>query len=138
MKYTNQSGIFRGFAVKVYICVIPCMLPTVFQFSFLPLDQLFKLPLEKEGQVGGPILAQEEIKTIFGSIPDIYEVHTRIRVSVGTLVIIRLLAMVGLRAYLCVFLHPPERSRGAAHKLVRGPQHWRCHLKLCKSGRCRS
>uniref|UniRef100_A0A3Q0R4B0 Epithelial cell transforming 2 n=1 Tax=Amphilophus citrinellus TaxID=61819 RepID=A0A3Q0R4B0_AMPCI len=41
--------------------------------------QLFKVPLEKEGQVGGPILAQEEIKTIFGSIPDIYEVHTRIK-----------------------------------------------------------
>ncbi|XP_028259456.1 protein ECT2 isoform X3 [Parambassis ranga] len=41
--------------------------------------QLFKLPLEKEGQVGGPILAQEEIKTIFGSIPEIYEVHTRIK-----------------------------------------------------------
>ncbi|XP_068599492.1 protein ECT2 [Brachionichthys hirsutus] len=41
--------------------------------------QLFKLPLEREGQVGGPILAQEEMKTIFGSIPDIYEVHTRIK-----------------------------------------------------------
>ncbi|XP_071343439.1 protein ECT2 isoform X2 [Trachinotus anak] len=41
--------------------------------------QLFKHPLEKEGQVGGPILAQEEMKTIFGSIPDIYEVHTRIK-----------------------------------------------------------
>nr|XP_057929387.1 protein ECT2 isoform X2 [Doryrhamphus excisus] len=41
--------------------------------------KLFKLPLEKEGQVGGPILAPEEIKTIFGSIPDIYEVHTRIK-----------------------------------------------------------
>nr|XP_046247913.1 protein ECT2 isoform X2 [Scatophagus argus] len=41
--------------------------------------QLFKLPLEKEGQVGGPILAQEEVKTIFGSIPDIYEVHSRIK-----------------------------------------------------------
>uniref|UniRef100_A0A4W6FZ33 Epithelial cell transforming 2 n=1 Tax=Lates calcarifer TaxID=8187 RepID=A0A4W6FZ33_LATCA len=41
--------------------------------------QLFKHPLEKEGQVGGPILAQEEIKTIFGSIPDIYAVHTRIK-----------------------------------------------------------
>lgn len=46
------------------------------------LFQLFKYPLEKEGQVGGPILAQEEIKTIFGSIPDIYEVHTRIKVGV--------------------------------------------------------
>ncbi|XP_024114821.1 protein ECT2 isoform X9 [Oryzias melastigma] len=41
--------------------------------------QLFKDPLEKEGQVGGAILAQEEVKTIFGNIPDIYEVHTRIK-----------------------------------------------------------
>lgn len=47
--------------------------------SFL---KLFKLPLEKEGQVGGPILAQEEMKTIFGSIPEIYDVHTRIKVCV--------------------------------------------------------
>lgn len=46
------------------------------------LFQLFKYPLEKEGQVGGPILAQEEIKTIFGSIPDIYDVHTRIKVGI--------------------------------------------------------
>lgn len=44
-------------------------------------SKLFKLPLEKEGQVGGPILAQEEIKTIFGSIPDIHDVHIRIKVS---------------------------------------------------------
>ncbi|KAL6469130.1 hypothetical protein MHYP_G00226540 [Metynnis hypsauchen] len=48
--------------------------------------QLFKHPLEKEGQVGGPILAQEEIKTIFGSIPDIYEVHTRIKADLEELV----------------------------------------------------
>ncbi|XP_053315711.1 protein ECT2 isoform X1 [Spea bombifrons] len=41
--------------------------------------QLFQVPLEKEGQVGGPILAQEEIKTIFGSIPDILDVHTKIK-----------------------------------------------------------
>ncbi|KAL6108623.1 ect2 [Pungitius sinensis] len=41
--------------------------------------QLFKIPLEKEGQVGGPILAPEEIKNIFGSIPEIYDVHTRIK-----------------------------------------------------------
>ncbi|XP_020502023.1 protein ECT2 isoform X2 [Labrus bergylta] len=41
--------------------------------------QLFKIPLEKEEQVGGPILAQEEMKTIFGSIPDIYEVHKKIK-----------------------------------------------------------
>ncbi|KAL4608161.1 protein ECT2-like isoform X2 [Arapaima gigas] len=48
--------------------------------------QLFKHPLEKEGLVGGPILAQEEIKTIFGSIPDIYEVHTRIKADLEELV----------------------------------------------------
>lgn len=42
--------------------------------------QLFKIPLEKEEQVGGPILAQEEMKTIFGSIPEIHDVHTRIKV----------------------------------------------------------
>ncbi|XP_075997609.1 protein ECT2 isoform X2 [Genypterus blacodes] len=47
--------------------------------------QLFKFPLEKEGQVGGPILAQEEMKTIFGSIPDIYEVHTRIKADLEEL-----------------------------------------------------
>ncbi|KAJ8274683.1 hypothetical protein COCON_G00093080 [Conger conger] len=49
--------------------------------------QLFKLPLEKEGLVGGPILAQEEIKTIFGSIPDIYDVHTRIKADLENLLI---------------------------------------------------
>ena len=36
------------------------------------------MPLEEEGQRGGPILAPEEIKTIFGSIPDILDVHTNI------------------------------------------------------------
>ncbi|XP_075412161.1 protein ECT2 isoform X3 [Tenrec ecaudatus] len=41
--------------------------------------QLFQVPLEEEGQRGGPILAPEEIKTIFGSIPDIFEVHTKIK-----------------------------------------------------------
>uniref|UniRef100_A0A4W4HPL3 Epithelial cell transforming 2 n=1 Tax=Electrophorus electricus TaxID=8005 RepID=A0A4W4HPL3_ELEEL len=49
--------------------------------------QLFKYPLEKEGQVGGPILAQEEVKTIFGSIPDIYEVHTRIKADLEDLLV---------------------------------------------------
>ena len=53
----------------------------LFIFLDLFVSQLFKIPLEKEGQVGGPILAQEEIKTIFGSIPDIYDVHRKIKVS---------------------------------------------------------
>lgn len=48
---------------------------------FCLLHQLFQVPLEKEGQLGGPILAQEEIKTIFGSIPDILDVHTKIKAS---------------------------------------------------------
>ncbi|XP_077344088.1 protein ECT2 isoform X2 [Lithobates pipiens] len=47
--------------------------------------QLFHVPLEKEGQVGGPILAQEEIKTIFGSIPDILDVHTKMKGDLETL-----------------------------------------------------
>ncbi|XP_072264220.1 protein ECT2 isoform X2 [Pyxicephalus adspersus] len=47
--------------------------------------QLFQVPLEKEGQVGGPLLAQEEIKTIFGSIPDILDVHTNIKGDLETL-----------------------------------------------------
>nr|XP_014346922.1 PREDICTED: protein ECT2 [Latimeria chalumnae] len=53
----------------------------------LLLFQLFKVPLEKEGQLGGPILAQEEIKTIFGSIPDILEVHTRMKASLEEIMI---------------------------------------------------
>ncbi|XP_022098002.1 protein ECT2-like [Acanthaster planci] len=39
---------------------------------------VFKEPLEKE-QTGGPILDQEEIKTIFSKIPEIHEVHQRLQ-----------------------------------------------------------
>ncbi|XP_006021776.1 protein ECT2 isoform X2 [Alligator sinensis] len=49
--------------------------------------QLFQVPLEKEGQLGGPILAQEEIKAIFGSIPDILDVHTKIKEDLEDLMI---------------------------------------------------
>ena len=42
--------------------------------------QVFKMPLEQEDQRAGPILAPEEIKTIFGSLPDILEVHHKIMV----------------------------------------------------------
>ncbi|KAM4771643.1 protein ECT2 isoform 2-T2 [Rhinophrynus dorsalis] len=49
--------------------------------------QLFQVPLEKEGQLGGPILAQEEIKTIFGCIPDILVVHTKIKGDLENLMI---------------------------------------------------
>lgn len=49
------------------------------KLSCILIFQLFQVPLEKEGQLGGPILAQEEIKAIFGSIPDILDVHTKIK-----------------------------------------------------------
>ncbi|XP_032080862.1 protein ECT2 isoform X3 [Thamnophis elegans] len=49
--------------------------------------QVFQVPLEKEGQLGGPILAAEEIKTIFGSIPDILDVHIKIKEDLEDLMI---------------------------------------------------
>uniref|UniRef100_A0A8C5JWB0 Ect2 oncogene n=1 Tax=Jaculus jaculus TaxID=51337 RepID=A0A8C5JWB0_JACJA len=49
--------------------------------------QLFQVPLEEEGQRGGPILASEEIKTIFGSIPDIFDVHTKIKDDLEDLIV---------------------------------------------------
>ncbi|XP_036707253.1 protein ECT2 isoform X3 [Balaenoptera musculus] len=49
--------------------------------------QLFQVPLEEEGQRGGPILAPEEIKTIFGSIPDIFDVHTKIKDDLEDLIV---------------------------------------------------
>ncbi|XP_078734764.1 protein ECT2 isoform X1 [Lampetra fluviatilis] len=41
--------------------------------------ELFKEPLERVAQPGGPILPAEEIKAIFSSIPDILDVHTRMK-----------------------------------------------------------
>ncbi|XP_011916117.1 PREDICTED: protein ECT2 isoform X2 [Cercocebus atys] len=49
--------------------------------------QLFQVPLEEEGQCGGRILAPEEIKTIFGSIPDIFDVHTKIKDDLEDLIV---------------------------------------------------
>ncbi|XP_066475800.1 protein ECT2 [Tiliqua scincoides] len=49
--------------------------------------QVFQVPLEKEGQLGGPILAPEELKTIFGSIPDILDVHIKIKEDLEELMI---------------------------------------------------
>lgn len=73
-----------GFKKKIYFCFFSRRICCSFYVSELChicfFLKLFKLPLEKEGQVGGPILAPEEMKTIFGSIPDIYDVHTRIKV----------------------------------------------------------
>ena len=44
------------------------------------------MPLEQEDQRAGPILAPEEIKTIFGSLPDILEVHHKIMVRARKLI----------------------------------------------------
>lgn len=45
---------------------------------------VFKEPLDTE-QTGGPILAQEEIKTIFNRIPDIFAVHCRLKEDIQAL-----------------------------------------------------
>ena len=48
--------------------------------------QIFKEPLEQSGsQRGGALLASEEIKTIFGAIPDLLEVHKKLLVCVWNL-----------------------------------------------------
>ncbi|KAL0593331.1 Protein ECT2 [Plecturocebus cupreus] len=51
------------------------------------LATIIQVPLEEEGQRGGPILAPEEIKTIFGSIPDIFDVHTKIKDDLEDLIV---------------------------------------------------
>ncbi|XP_071489543.1 protein ECT2-like [Diadema antillarum] len=45
---------------------------------------VFKEPLEKE-QTGGALLPQEDIKTIFNRIPDIYAVHCRLKDDIQAL-----------------------------------------------------
>ena len=40
------------------------------------------VPLQQPSQRGGPILSLENIKSIFGNIPDILAVHTNIKVQV--------------------------------------------------------
>jgi len=45
--------------------------------------QVFKEPLEQSAnQRGGALLAAEEIKTIFGAMPDLLEVHERLLVYI--------------------------------------------------------
>ncbi|KAI8498895.1 Protein T2 [Branchiostoma belcheri] len=48
--------------------------------------RVFKEPLENKDQLGGLPLAAEEVKTIFGSIPEILDVHTKLRDSLTQLV----------------------------------------------------
>lgn len=79
MSVSHLCFLEEFFVVLVGVCVL------IFLIFVFVIFQLFKHPLEKEGQVGGPILAQEEIKTIFGSIPEIYEVHIRIKVMFSPL-----------------------------------------------------
>ena len=46
------------------------------------LFKVFKEPLEQSAnQRGGALLAVEEIKTIFGSVPELLDVHEKLLVS---------------------------------------------------------
>lgn len=92
--------------------------------------KLFKLPLEKEGQVGGPILAQEEIKTIFGSIPDIYDVHTRIKVLSVRVLCCSVCSL--LSSFHCWVSLKPGWPGGAPVRLVRGPKRGQHHSQICE------
>lgn len=98
--------------------------------------KLFKHPLEKEGQVGGPILAQEEIKTIFGSIPDIYDVHTRIKVGYWKCpnccwLCNYWIGVTELIFSICGGLSPAW-PWGAPDRLVRGKKRGRHHSQICE------
>ncbi len=43
--------------------------------------QVFKEPLERPQQRGGQILSHEDIKSVFGNIPEILTVHQELVVS---------------------------------------------------------
>ncbi|KAK8742664.1 hypothetical protein OTU49_001613 [Cherax quadricarinatus] len=42
-------------------------------------EKVIKLPLENTSQPGGPMLDAQELRYIFGNVPPIHEVHTRMR-----------------------------------------------------------
>ena len=48
--------------------------------------QVFKEEIEREDQPGGPILDPQDIKVVFGKLPPIYEVHTKIRDDLAEIV----------------------------------------------------
>ena len=55
---------------------------------------MFKEPIEQSfDQRGGPLLVAEEIKTVFGSLPDILEVHQSILVSITSNLLFFLIAV---------------------------------------------
>ena len=41
--------------------------------------QVIKVPLENNSQSGGPMLDGQELRYIFGNLPPIHTVHTRMR-----------------------------------------------------------
>lgn len=112
----NDVLLFVQLCETFYFCYCVCLCT-----SFCFYLKLFKHPLEKEGQVGGPILAQEEIKTIFGSIPDIYAVHTRIKVVYPNDQIIVLLSfwpcIVDVICYVWWFVHQSDLEELLTHWL---------------------
>ena len=50
-------------------------------YIYIKISQVFKDPLERFQQRGGPILSAEDSKSIFGNIPEILAVHQKIVVG---------------------------------------------------------
>lgn len=105
--------------------------------------KVFKLPLEQEDQRAGPILAPEEIKTIFGSLPDILEVHHKMMMElekmlaswtedkcIGNVVLTH--ADVLMKVY-PLFVNFFEMSKETVLKCDRERPRFHAFLKICLS-----
>ena len=103
--------------------------------------KVFKMPLEQEDQRAGPILAPEEIKTIFGSLPDILEVHHKIMIELEKMLsswtedkcigdVIFQHADVLMKVY-PVFVNFFEMSKETVMKCDRERPRFHAFLKIC-------
>lgn len=105
--------------------------------------KVFKHPLEQEDQRAGPLLAPEEIKTIFGSLPDIFEVHHNMMVEleemlaewtedkcIGNVVLTH--ADVLMKVY-PLFVNFFEMSKETVVKCDRERPRFHAFLKICLS-----
>jgi len=72
--HINNTKHVVFFCIKAKIVVETAVSRNVLN-CFLFLCQLFKKPLDNPKQAGGPILASEDMKAIFSSLPDIEAVH---------------------------------------------------------------
>ncbi|XP_046854371.1 protein ECT2-like [Xenia sp. Carnegie-2017] len=105
--------------------------------------KVFKHPLEQEDQRAGPILAAEEIKTIFGYLPDILQVHHQMMVELENLLscwtedkcignVILKHADVLMKVY-PVFVNFFEMSKETVMKCDRERPRFHAFLKICLS-----